>query len=76
MIDEIKAILEKHKDHIPVIVTAELLAVIEQKCEWKWRIENGKKVYRNCLYIADDRPAYPFKYCPYCRKIREEVPEE
>lgn len=75
MINKIKEVLEKYKDHTPVKVTAELLAVIEEKCTWKWRIENGKKVFRNCLYLTDDRIAYPFKYCPYCGKIREEVPD-
>lgn len=33
--DEIKAVLEKHKEHIPVVATAELLAVIDG-AEAKW----------------------------------------
>ena len=30
MIDEIKKVLEKHKDKIPVIVVAEILAIIDE----------------------------------------------
>ena len=38
MIAEIKSIIENHKEHIPVKVMAELLAVldgVEDYCEWK-----------------------------------------
>ena len=38
MIEEIKAVIEKHKEYIPVIVIAELLAVldgVQDYCEWK-----------------------------------------
>ena len=75
MLNKIKAVLEKHKEHIPVRVTAELLAVMEEECVWKWRIENGKKVYSNCLYKTDEHIAYAFKYCPYCGKLRKEEAE-
>ena len=75
MINEIKAVLEKHKDHIPVVATAELLAVMEDSCTWKWRIENGQKVFRNCLYKTDTHIAYAFKFCPYCGKPRKEEAE-
>lgn len=35
MINKIKAVLEKHKGNIPVVVTAELLAVMDE-AEEKW----------------------------------------
>ena len=36
MIEKIKAVIEKHKEHIPVVVMAELLTVLEDEfCEWK-----------------------------------------
>lgn len=31
----IREILEKHKEHIPVVVMAEILAALEDCCEWK-----------------------------------------
>ena len=31
----IKEVLEKHKEHIPVVVMAELMAALEESCEWK-----------------------------------------
>ncbi len=75
MVDEIKEVLEKHKDYIPVVVMAEILAALEDCCVWKWRIEDGRKVFKNCLYIADTHIAYSFKYCPYCGKPRKEESE-
>lgn len=35
MIEEIKAVIEKHREYIPVKVMAELLATMEEYCEWK-----------------------------------------
>ena len=36
MIEEIKAVIEKHKQHIPVVVMAELLTILDNEyCEWK-----------------------------------------
>ena len=34
---EIRAVIEKYKDHIPVIAMAELLTVLDEEeyCEWK-----------------------------------------
>lgn len=78
MVEKIKEVIEKHKNYIPVKVIAELLTIIENEeyCEWKWRIEDGKKVFKNCLYIADTHIAYSFKYCPYCGKPRKERMED
>lgn len=44
-------------------------------CEWKWRIENGKKIFKNCVYIADTHIIYAFNYCPYCGKRLVEIPD-
>ena len=35
MIEEIKEVIEKHKEYIPIKVMAELLATVESHCEWK-----------------------------------------
>lgn len=36
MINEIKSVIEKHKEYIPIKVMAELLAVLDGAyCEWK-----------------------------------------
>lgn len=65
MIAEIKAVIEKHKEHIPVIVTAELLAAMESRCEWKphgqygWIIVSSHKE-------AEARNRDDIKNRPYC----------
>ena len=76
MIAEIKAVLEKHKDYIPVVSMAELLAVlddVEEYCEWSpvgvygWLFLSPHEV-KDGRYKEDiqDRP-----YCPVCgRKIK------
>lgn len=82
--DNLKAILKRHKENVPVIVTAEMLAEIDEAktkwekdcCVWVWRIENHRKTYRNCLYKADTHITYSFKYCPYCGKPRKEDMEQ
>ena len=45
VIDEIKAVLEKHKDHIPVVATAELLAVIDG-AEEKQKVFDADAVFK------------------------------
>ena len=43
MINEIKSVIEKHKDHIPVVVTAELLAVIDGvEKDYAWKVIYNK----------------------------------
>jgi len=42
-------------------------------CVWQWRIEDNKRVYKNCLYLSDTHIAYKFRYCPYCGKLRKEI---
>lgn len=43
--DEIRAVLEKHKDHIPVVATAELLAVIDGT-EEKQKVFDADAVFK------------------------------
>ena len=74
MIEEIKAVIEMHKEHIPVKVVAELLAVLDNDyCEWKphgtygWIIvsDHAEAEARN----RDDIKNRP--HCTVCgRKIR------
>ena len=81
--NNLRAILTRNKENLPVVTVAEMLAEIDEEeakfvkvekdcCVWKWRIEDGRKVFKNCLYIADTHIAYSFKYCPYCGKPRKE----
>lgn len=83
--NNLREILTRHKENMPVVVLAEMLAEIDEAeskhekdcCIWKWRMEDGRKVFRNCLYKADTHIAYAFKYCPYCQKpIKQEVEHE
>ena len=76
MVEEIKAVLERHKEHIPVKVIAELLTVLdgsEEYCEWKphgvygWIIvsDHAEAEARN----RDDIKSRP--HCTVCgRKIK------
>ena len=74
MITEIKSVLEKHKEHIPVKVTAELLAVIdeaeEDACEWKEHGEFGWIIvppHKNgATRLAEELEIRP--YCSVCGK--------
>ena len=67
MIEKIKEVIEKHKQHIPVIVMAELLTVLEEEeyCEWKphgvygWRIVSDHKE-------AEARNRDDIKNRPHC----------
>ena len=50
MITEIREVLEKHKEHIPVVVMAELLAVIDGAEEYDvekviWALECEKTIW-------------------------------
>lgn len=74
MIEKIKAVIEKYKEHIPVIVMAELMTILEDEyCEWKpqgvygWIIlSNHKEVEARNLDDIKNRP-----YCGVCgRKIK------
>ena len=72
MIEEIKAVIEKHKEFIPVIVIAELLTILDEEeyCEWTslgkydWLFFSPHKV-KDARYKEDicDRP-----YCQVCGK--------
>ena len=74
MIEEIKAVIEKHKEFIPIKVMAELLTILDNEyCEWKphgtygWIIvsEHAESEARN----RDDIKNRP--HCTVCgRKIR------
>ena len=82
MIDEIKEVIEKHKEYIPVKVIAELLTVLdgsEGYCEWKpygtygWIIVSDHKE-------AEARNRDDIKNRPHCtvcgRKIKVVEREE
>lgn len=67
MINEIKSVIEKHKEHIPVKVMAEILAVMDEAevCEWKGLTRN--------MYNAHERFVWEsvlkeWDFCPYCGK--------
>ena len=72
MVDKVKEILEIHKEHIPVKVLAEFLAVLDEEdyCKWTsvgkygWLFLSPHKV-RDARYKEDicDRP-----YCQVCGK--------
>lgn len=74
MINEIKSVLEKHKEHIPVKVTAELLAVIDEAeadvCVWKPHGEFGWIIvppHKNgATRLAEELEIRP--YCSVCGK--------
>lgn len=74
--DNLRAILTRHKENLPIVTTAEMLAEIDNAevkwkadcCIWKSRIEDHRVVFKNCLYVADPHIVYAFKYCPYCGK--------
>lgn len=81
--NNLRAILTRHKENMPVVTVAEMLAEIDEAeskhekdcCVWKWRILDKRKVFRNCLYREDTHIAYAFKFCPYCGKVRKEEAE-
>lgn len=68
--NKIRAIIEKHKDSMPVVAVAELLAEIEETCEWK-----RPKDYDNCMaehncevFFIEHYMVKQFNYCPFCGK--------
>lgn len=65
MINEIKSVIEKHKDHIPVKVTAELLAVMESRCIWKPHGQYGWIIVSDHAE-AEARNRDDIKNRPYC----------
>ena len=73
MIEEIKAVIEKHKERIPIIVMAEILAVTEQTCKWKPHGQYGWIIVSDHAE-AEARNRDDIKNRPYCtvcgRKIR------
>lgn len=73
MIAEIKSVIEKHKEHIPVKVMAELLVAIESKCEWKPHGQYGWIIVSDHAE-AEARNRDDIKNRPYCtvcgRKIK------
>lgn len=75
MIAEIKSVIEKHKEHIPVKVMAELLVAIESKCEWKPHGQYGWIIVSDHAE-AEARNRDDIKNRPYCtvcgRKIKVE----
>ena len=76
MIEKIKAVIEKHKQHIPVIVMAELLTVLDganEYCEWKPHGTYGWIIVSDHAE-AEARNRDDIKHRPHCtvcgRKIR------
>ena len=65
MIAEIKAIIEKHKDHIPVVALAELLAVTESTCKWHPHGQYGWIIVSDHAE-AEARNRDDIKNRPYC----------
>ena len=65
MVDEIEAILEKHKEHIPVKIMAELLAVTEVTCKWKPHGQYGWIIVSDHVE-AEARNRNDIKNRPYC----------
>ena len=74
MINKIKDVIEKHQDYIPIKVTAELLAVIDETeedyCLWReqgiygWMYISSHE--NRSTRIVDDLPIRP--YCDVCGK--------
>lgn len=71
MINEIKAVLEKHKDHIPVVATAELLAVLDVA------EEKAKHTYENCHNLTCRRKCqkdgYNMAIDEFAEKLKESL---
>jgi len=77
-LNNLKTILNKYKDHIPVVAMAEILVAMESRCEWKphgqygWIIvpphENGSARNRDDL---KNRPC-----CAVCGKRIKVVEHE
>ena len=65
--DEIREILQKHKEKMPVVATAELLAVIEQECEWR-RLKSSEFDYMDSKHGFLEEYTTGWKFCPYCGK--------
>lgn len=75
VLNNLKSIIAKHKDNMPVIVVAELLAEIDEAeadcCEWKEMIVNKERLYKNCKFDVSSIPPHTFTFCPYCgRRIK------
>ena len=77
MIEEIKAVIEKHKEQIPVKVIAEILAELDEAeakleaecCEWK--IDNQSNfyiVYKTSCGNQRITGIVGEKYCCHCGK--------
>lgn len=72
-INEIREVLEKHKDNIPVVAIAELLAVIEgaeETCEWKQE-KILEFTLSDCVTSCGHAEHYSTgidKYCRHCGK--------
>lgn len=73
--NNLRAILKRHKENMPVIVTAEMLAEIDE-AESNWESDhcNMWKLKENDLFIQIHGTCYLvdevkyWKCCPYCRK--------
>ena len=67
----IKSVLEKYREHIPMKVLAELLAVIDEMekdcCEWKF-FEYSNSLYENHGDFRTDEELANWTFCPYCGK--------
>ena len=74
MINEIKAVLEKHKDHIPVVATAELLAVLDVA------EEKAKHTYENCHNLTCRRKCqkdgYNMAIDDFAEKLKAELSQQ
>ncbi len=77
--NNLRAILTRHKENMPVVAVAEMLAEIDEAeakweadcCEWTELIEYKQRVYANCRFTNDSLDAMSigyFKFCPYCGK--------
>lgn len=72
--DEIRAILQKYKEKMPVVTTAEILASVDE-AEAKWGKDCCVWEYRNPASYAEAHGFWEFhdnvkgwKFCPYCGK--------
>lgn len=68
--NNLRAILTRHKENMPVVVVAEMLAEIDGAeadcCEWKYRSPASyAEAHKRWELISDVRD---WKFCPYCGK--------
>ena len=78
--NNLRAILTRHKENMPVVVVAEMLAEIDgaeaECCEWKLEDAEANLYVTSCeqrqLIFEDTPNENGYRFCPYCgRKISE-----